>query len=55
MTQNLESKKMHTKIADKKLSRALAALQLKSFCFNDNTIKLIVNSATVQNAVKIIL
>ena len=52
ITQHLESKKSHCKIADRKSSRTLVPLQLWTLCFNDDAIKLIVDSATAQNLIK---
>ena len=52
ITQKLESKENHKNIADRKLSRIFAALRLKTFCFNDGRIKLIIDSPITQNWIK---
>ena len=50
-TQKLKSKITCEEITGRKLSSILAALQLKTLYYNDDTIKLINHSTTVQNSI----
>ena len=48
----MKSKKIHNENIDRKLSRILTVLQLKTLCCDEDTIKLIIDSATAQNLIK---
>ena len=53
--QEFKSKEIYSKIADGSVSRLIAVMQVKTFGFNGNTVKLIPDSATIENLIKTIL